>query len=92
MNKQIENHITQSSKVVGNPEFRKSFIEKVKSGKFNNADYVELFTSNFEVEIAGYASQKAQIEYNSSIKELIVWLIVLQSLFLTLYVRQTRKT
>jgi hypothetical protein len=92
LNNKIENDLARSSKVIGSPEFTKKFIEKVKSEQFSNADYVELFNANFEAENAGYAAQKALIELNSSFKEIIVLLLVLQLLFLTLYIRQSKKT
>ena len=92
LNERLETELTLSSKHIKDTELQSKLIERIQSGGISSEEYIEIFQANFELEKANYESEKALIELNSSFKEIIISMLLLQLFFLTLYIMQRPKT
>ncbi len=92
LNSQLEKELSLSAKNVENTALQSKLIERIQSGKMRSDEYVEIFKANFELEKTSYESDKALIELNSSVRDVIASVLVLQLFFLTLYVMYRTKT
>jgi hypothetical protein len=92
LNARLEAELTLSSKHVENTELQSKLIERIQSGKMRSEEYVAIFKAKFEYEKANHEREKALIELNSSAKEIIASILVLQLFLLTLYIMQRPKT
>lgn len=92
LNSQLEKELSLSAKNVENTELQSKLIERIQSGKMRSEEYVEIFKAKFEHEKTSYESDKVLIELNSSVRNVIASILVLQLFFLTLYVLHRTKT
>lgn len=58
LNARLEEELEPSSKFIENTELQMKFLERIKSGKISNEEYVEIFKANLESEKANYESEK----------------------------------